>query len=168
MCGIFGVVGSPKAAELTVFGLHAMQHRAQDYAGIVSSDGTYLYRETGEGIARKVFTTEKLDRLHGRDALGQIRYPTVIDDPARDNTQPIVGNYGKQPIAIAHNGNLTNIAELQKLFGNQRMSTSMDTEYILRLLERESTGTLEEDLARVFALLRGSFTLGILLPNRLI
>ncbi|MGH2506935.1 MAG: amidophosphoribosyltransferase [Ktedonobacteraceae bacterium] len=168
MCGIFGVFNARKAAELTVIGLHGNQHRAIDYAGIVSSDSQHFYRERGAGLARQVFTKVMLDRLHGKDALGHIRYPTVTDDETRDNIQPIIGRYNGQPVAIAHNGNLTNIAELQRLVPAARLSTSMDSEYLLRLLERNYTGNIEADLRSVFALLKGSFALTILLPNRLI
>lgn len=168
MCGIFGVYNERNAAELTVIGLHGNQHRAIDYAGIVSSDGTYLYREAGSGIARQVFTKEALNRLHGKHALGHIRYPTVTDDEARDNSQPIVGTYAGKQIAIAHNGNLTNVDELQRLLPTSKLLTSMDTEYILRLLEARCTGDFDEDLKGVLQLLRGSFSLGILLPDRFI
>ncbi len=170
MCGIFGAVDIRQAAELTVIGLHGNQHRAIDYAGIVSSDGERFYREVGTGLVRRVFTKGKIDNLHGKDALGHIRYPTVADDETRENIQPIVGDYAGTPIAIAHNGNLTNTEELKTLVPASQIHTSMDTEYILRLLEARATGNgnIEEDLVSVFALLRGSFALGILLPNRLI
>ncbi len=168
MCGLFALFGIRKAAELTVIGLHGLQHRAIDYAGIVSSDGNYLYRESGPGLARQVFTKEMLDRLHGKSALGHIRYPTVADDPTRDNTQPIMGHYRGVPFALAHNGNLTNVEELRKLLPNVPFLTSSDSEYILRLLERGTTGNLEEDLARVLKQLRGSFALVLIFPDRLI
>lgn len=191
MCGIFAVYNARKAAELCVMGLHSIQHRARDYAGIVSSDGLRLYRESGEGIARQVFSTKKvMDRLHGKSALGHIRYPTVKDSITMGrlfsknwwksaflfftgklkyiNTQPIVGKYNGVPIAIAHNGNLTNVDELKALVSSDKILSSMDTEYILRLLEACGTGKIEADLACVFSLLKGSFSLGILLPDRLI
>ncbi len=167
MCGIFGVVGVRKAAELTVIGLHGNQHRAIDYAGIVSSDGSQIYRKSGEGLVRRIFTKEVIDGLHGKDALGHIRYPTVADVRG-ENIQPILGAYNGEPIAIAHNGNLTNLEELEKLVPASKIVTSMDTEYILRLLEASRGKDLEESLVSVFSLLRGSFTLGILLPDRLI
>lgn len=168
MCAIFGVVNQRKATELTTIGLHGNQHRAIDYAGIVSSDGVNFYRERGTGLVRRVFSKEVLDRLHGKDALGHIRYPTVADDETRDNIQPIIGTYNNQPIAIAHNGNLTNVEVLRTMLPSSRLSTSMDTEYILRLLEMQQSGNIEHDLSTVFALLEGSFSLGILLPDRLL
>lgn len=169
MCAIFAVFNARKAAELTVIGLHGNQHRAIDYVGIVSSDGTNLYRQCGPGLARQVFTPKMLDALHGRHALGHIRYPTVSDDQTRDNIQPILGTYGSLPIAIAHNGNITNVAELRGKLSDPLMATSMDTEYILRLLQKQyNTGNIECDLAAVFEQLKGSYSLAILLPEMLI
>src|SRR3989344_8416843 len=169
MCGIFAVWNVRKAAELTVIGLHAIQHRAIDYAGIVSSDSIHFYRERGAGLARQVFTRDVLNRLHGRDALGHIRYPTVTDDKTRDNIQPIVFVYNNQPIAIAHNGNLMNVRQLlEGPLRFSKLSTSMDTECIPRLLENLDTGHFEADLIATLLLLKGSFSLAILLPDRLI
>ncbi len=176
MCGIFGVFNARKAAELTIIGLHGNQHRAIDYAGIVSSDGYNLYRERGVGTANEVFTKEMIDTLHGKSALGHIRYPTTVSDdddngsagPILDNIQPIVGRYNGIPIAIAHNGTLTNTEALKEMLGPVRFISSMDTECILRLIEAHCTGSIEIDLRRVFSLLKGSFSLGIILPDRLI
>lgn len=168
MCAIFGVWNAKKAAELCVIGLHGNQHRAIDYAGIVSSDGSNLYRECGPGLARQAFTKKMLDALHGRVALGHLRYPTVEDDATRDNIQPIMGNYGGRSIAIAHNGNVTNVDELREAISGVRLATSMDTELILRLLQKEYSGDIERDLIAVFSRVKGSYALGILLADCLI
>jgi len=168
MCGIFGVYNAKKAAELTVIGLHGNQHRAIDYAGIVTSDGRNLHRERGLGLARQVFDKVTLNRLHGMHAVGHIRYPTVTDDAHRDNIQPLLGVYGRGQIALAHNGNLTNRAELEQLLITPILATSIESELILRLLEERQTGDIVADLTRIFSLLKGSYCLGILLPDRLI
>jgi amidophosphoribosyltransferase len=168
MCAIFGIFHAPKAAELTVIGLHGNQHRAIDYAGIVTTDGEHFYRERGAGLARQVFTREMLDRLHGQSALGHLRYPTVSDIKNRDNIQPVLGIYNGRPIAIAHNGNITNTAELATILGDPKLATSLDTEFIQILLNFCFTGNIERDLAKVASMLQGSFSLGILLPDRLI
>ncbi|KND51774.1 MAG: amidophosphoribosyltransferase [Parcubacteria bacterium C7867-001] len=171
MCGIFAVFDMPKAAELTVMGLHGLQHRAQDFAGIVSTDGVNFYRERGAGVTRNVFSDPAvLDRLHGHTAVGHIRYSTRDDkdDHRRDNTQPVIGIYADAPIAIAHNGNLTNIPELEGKFPEVKCATSMDTEWILQLLRVFATGDLCKDLASVFPHLRGSYSLVILYKDRLI
>ena len=168
MCGIFGVYNAKKAAELTVIGLHGNQHRAIDYAGIVTSDGRNLHRERGPGLARQVFDKETLNRLHGMHAVGHIRYPTVTDDAHRDNIQPLLGVYGRGQIALAHNGNLTNRSELEPLLKTPILATSIESELILRLLEERQTGDIVVDLTHIFSLLKGSYCLGILLPDRLI
>ncbi len=168
MCGLAGVIRAKKAAELAAIILHHDQHRAVDYAGIVSSDGVYLPRERGPGFVSDVFTGEMLDRLHGKTAIGHIRYPTVDDDPTRDNIQPIKGIFHGREIAVAHNGNLTNLKELAKLIPSELRSTSMDTEYILRLLEAEESDNIEVALPNVLRLLKGSFELLVLLPDRMI
>jgi amidophosphoribosyltransferase len=184
MCAIFGVFGANsaggdaagnntrenivKAPSLTVTGLHNQQHRGTDYVGIVSTDGTHLYREAGPGLAHTFFTEERLCRLHGPHALGHLRYPTVADHCNRDNTQPIVGRYGDWPIAVAHNGNITNVEKLREENPQVRLSTSLDTEWVLRLLEKHCTGSIRTDLRHICSLLKGSYALGILLPNQLI
>ncbi len=168
MCGIFGAFNVRKAAELCVIGLHGNQHRAIDYAGMVTSDGENMYRERGLGLARQVFTAAVLDRLHGKHALGHIRYPTVEDDPTRDNIQPMIGSYGGVPFALAHNGNLTNTPDLDRFLGNRTLATSMDSEYILRLIENHRTDNLMRDLGHVFRSLCGSFALCIMFPEKMV
>lgn len=169
MCGIFGVFNAPKAAEWAVIGLHGNQHRAIDYTGIVSSDGSNLYRHGGAGLARQVFSDAAvINRLHGRHSLGHIRYPTVQDDDTRENIQPIMGNYGGEAFALAHNGNITNRVELQKILGDYSMATSMDTEFIVRLLEKFCTNNLVEDLKKVVSLLKGSYALCLIFREKLI
>lgn len=171
MCGIFGVFGANKAAELAMMGLHGIQHRATEFAGIATTDGTYLYRHAGPGLARQVFKDQKtLDRLHGRHALGHIRYGTsqkTRDDEYRDNTQPILGYYGGTQFALAHNGNLPDTQDLQKKLGRSLMTT-MDSEYLVRLLEKWQTGNIVADLRRLMTALRGSYALCLLFPDKMV
>lgn len=161
-----------KAAELVAIGLHHNQHRAVDSAGIVSSNGRYLFRERGKGIAREVFKDEDtLNRLHGMAAIGHIRYATSgseEDDKKYDNTQPICGQFHGMQIAIAHNGNIVNTEELERHVSPLERTTTMDTEFILRLLEREKSHDINHALKNVLRMLRGSYELLILLPDRMI
>src|SRR3989344_3014438 len=141
MCGIIGVLNCPKAAEFIYLGLHAIQHRAQKYAGIVTSDGGLsLFRFTGEGIVQDVFDQPTLDLLHGQSGVGHIRYPTTEDNPKLDNTQPIIASFANREVALAHNGNLINYqtlrTQLEKQYGP--FKTSMDTKVILRQIGRAS------------------------------
>lgn len=108
MCGIAGAFNVPKAAEETVMALHGIQHRATDFAGMVTSDGTNPYPHAGVGVARKVFEVEDsdkvLNKLHGRHSIGHIRYSTAKrkkDDKYRNNTQPILGNYGSSWVCLS-------------------------------------------------------------------
>lgn len=171
MCGLFGIINSRKAAELVVIGLHHNQHRAVDAAGIVASNGRHLHRERGPGTVNKAFDGDMLDRLHGLSAIGHIRYATSgkeNDDKKYDNVQPIVGYFHGQEIALAHNGNLTNISELELYVSPSELKTTMDSEYILRLLEREKSHDIEQALSNVLRMLKGSFELLVLLPDRMI
>lgn len=168
MCAIFGVFDVANAAHLTAIGLHNNQHRAIDYAGIVSLGHDGFRHKYGKGLTRQVFDQHALQNLPGTSALGHIRYPTVIDSAKLDNIQPILGQYNGIPFAVAHNGNITNVDELKKLVSPTRMLTSMDTEYIIRLLEDTCTGNIERDLQAVLSIIKGSYVLGILLPDKLI
>ncbi len=171
MCGLVGVIRGKKAAELAAIGLHHNQHRAVDAAGIVSSNGRYLFRERGNGIVRNVFDADMLDRLHGMSAIGHIRYATSgADGDAKkyDNVQPIVGHFHGTQIAIAHNGNLTNVPELERHVSPNERTTTTDTEFILRLIEREKSHDIIHAIKNVLRMLRGSYELLVLLPDRMI
>ncbi len=170
MCGIVGLWNITKAAEHAAFALHAEQHRARDYAGIMTSDGEHAYRHAGAGIASVVFNQKTLDQLHGHHAIGHLRYPTVNDDEQRDNTQPIQGFFRHSWIGVAHNGNLTNVEEIKhNHLSSAKFATSMDTECIVRLITEEGgrDGVLET-IARALSKVRGSYALTVLLPDRLL
>lgn len=170
MCGIIGLFNVAKAAELTAVGLHLIQHRAREYAGIVASDGEELYVKHGEGLVWQAFEDpETLDLLHGRSALGHIRYSTSSDvGDKHADAQPLVGTYQGKRFALAHNGNLTNVDELSALVPRDLIKTGMDTEYVLRLLEMENSGDIERDLRVVLPKLKGSATFALLLPDKLV
>lgn len=172
MCGIFGVAGSESAATLTAIGLHVEQHRAIDYAGMATVDDEGLFnRRRGAGLSRQFFTEQVLAQLRGKWALGHIRYPTVEDagrDDIQTDIQPLKGRYKNQQFALVHNGTIANLEELETEVPLSLRSTSLDTEVIVRLIEKNATGNLEEDLQKAFLKLKGSFTLGILMPDCLI
>ena len=165
MCGIFAVFNAEDAASVTRLGLHAQQHRAVEYAGMVTSDGDKFYRHARPGLALQVFGQEEISGLRGRIALGHIRYSTVEDDPFLDNTQPIME---EGIVAIAHNGNLTNTQALR--FGlplDVRLETSMDTELILRRFCLAQGSTVER-IGEALKDVRGTATLVFLFLDRLI
>src|SRR6187455_349371 len=111
-CGVFGVYGHPNAAELTYYGLYALQHRGQESAGIVTSDGRQFREFKGMGLVSQVFNGEILHGLVGNMAIGHTRYSTTGSSALR-NAQPLTINSRIGPVAIAHNGNLTNASALR-------------------------------------------------------
>lgn len=169
MCAIIGVWGASKAAELAYYGLHKQQHRAVEFCGIVSSDGVNSYRDAGAGIVQDFFDQSMLDQLHGPYAIGHLRYKTVKDDPSRDNTQPLLGYRNNRFVAMAHNGNVTNVAELKSGLSDEAiLATSIDTELILHRFCRLSVFSPVEALTRALEGVRGSYSLAVLLPEALI
>src|SRR5437868_12756048 len=111
-CGVFGIYDNPDAAELTYFGLYALQHRGQESAGIVSCDQGQFHTHIGMGLVPQVFKADALDKLKGRIAIGHTRYSTTGASELK-NAQPLTMDCKRGRIAIAHNGNLTNAAKLR-------------------------------------------------------
>ena len=170
MCGIVGIANAAGAAEYTYVGLHAIQHRAIEYAGMVTTDGSDAFTHHGTGVVRQVFNQPILDNLHGRFALGHIRYATVEDKNSHQrNIQPLIATVGDSFVAIAHNGNLTNADSLrQELLNDGALfATSLDTEVILHRFMRAS-GTPTERLIKALDGVRGSYTLVLLMPDMMI
>jgi len=112
MCGVFGISGHPEAANIAYLGLHALQHRGQESAGIVSSDGSRLFAHRAMGLVQDVFSNAALATLPGRQAIGHVRYSTAGGSHLR-NAQPLAVDYAHGSVAVAHNGNLTNYEELR-------------------------------------------------------
>ena len=111
-CGVFGIYGHANAAELTYYGLYALQHRGQESAGIVASDGKQFRVHRGMGLVPQVFDGDILHRLVGPMAVGHTRYSTTGSSHLR-NAQPLTVDCMRGQIAVAHNGNLTNAAKLR-------------------------------------------------------
>jgi amidophosphoribosyltransferase len=168
-CGLFGIWGHPEAARLAYLGLYALQHRGQESAGIVCSDGERLRLEKGMGLVNDVFTDERLDRLSGDAAMGHVRYSTAGDTVAV-NAQPILIECHRGPIALAHNGNLVNAAILRhelEAAGSIFQSTS-DTEVILHLYARSHRDKLEDAIAASLSKVMGAFSLLFLTKDALV
>jgi amidophosphoribosyltransferase len=159
-CGLFGVFGHSEAANLTYLGLHALQHRGQESAGIVSSDGARLYMEKGMGLVGEIFTDARLAPLKGDRAIGHVRYSTAGDSMAA-NAQPLLIECHRGPIAIAHNGNLVNAALLRyelEAAGSIFQCTS-DTEVVLHLYARSHRERLEDAIAASLSKVMGAYSL---------
>ncbi len=136
---------------------------------IASSDGSNIYYHKDKGIVQEVFSQESLDRLHGKCAIGQIRYSTVEDNIKSNNAQPILGIFNDKEVAIAHNGNLINCEDLKKrLEFPERLKTNIDTEIILRLFCESSATTTVGRVYSAVRHLRGSFSLLMMFNNTII
>ncbi len=137
-CGLFGVYGHEDAARLAYFGLYAQQHRGQESAGIVSTDGNCIYDKRGMGLVPDVFSENDLNRLKGDMAIGHVRYSTTGSSSIR-NAQPLLAHFQGRDIVIAHNGNLVNAAELRFELEEKGaiFATGNDSEVFMHLLARE-------------------------------
>ncbi|HSF05747.1 MAG TPA: amidophosphoribosyltransferase [Methylomirabilota bacterium] len=165
-CGLFGIWNHAEAANVTYLGLYALQHRGQESAGIAATDGVSFHTEKAMGWVADVFSPERLRRLPGHRAIGHVRYSTAGSSRLR-NAQPITANTAWGPIAIAHNGNLTNAEALRREMerdGAIFQSTS-DTEVILHLLARAPAGPLTEQLPHALRQVEGAYSLMILTPD---
>src|ERR1043166_6526246 len=134
-CGVFGIYGHPNAAELTYYGLYALQHRGQESAGIVTSDGKQFRMHRDMGLVSQIFDGDILHNLIGSMAVGHTRYSTTGSSHIR-NAQPLTVDCAKGQIAIALNGNHTNASQLREQLENRGsiFQTTVDSEIILHLM----------------------------------
>src|SRR5206468_1422200 len=167
-CGVFGIYGHPNAAELTYYGLYALQHRGQESAGIVTSDGKQFRAFKGMGLVSQIFTGGVLHGLVGDMAIGHTRYSTTGTSNLQ-NAQPLTGNCLYGQVAIAHNGNLTNAARLREEleYKGQVFQTTVDSEAILYLLAQPTLGGNENNLVQTVRSLEGAYSLVIMTEQEL-
>ncbi len=168
-CGVFGIYGHPNAAELTYFGLYALQHRGQESAGIVSSDGGQFRTHKGMGLVSQIFNGDVLQGLVGKMAVGHTRYSTTGSSHLR-NAQPLTVDCARGEIAIAHNGNLTNAAQLREELENRGsiFQTTVDSEIILHLMAQPNLNGHSNNLIDTVRRIEGAFSLVIMTENELI
>jgi amidophosphoribosyltransferase len=169
-CGVFGVYGHPDAAALTALGLHALQHRGQEAAGIVAFDGERFHAERRMGLVGDHFSSEKIiNRLKGKTALGHVRYSTTGETILR-NVQPLFAELSAGGLAVAHNGNITNGLTLRReLISNGAICQSTsDTEVILHLVSRSKKGRIIERYIDALRSLEGAYALVALTNKKLI
>ena len=169
MCGVFGIQGHGEAAHITYLGLYALQHRGQESAGIVASNGREQLVHRGMGLVADVFSEATLAKLPGRHAIGHVRYSTAGESSLR-NAQPFCATTDGGPVSIAHNGNLVNALTIRReLEGRGAIfSSSADSEVIVHLLARSREGTLEERLIDALSRVKGAFSLVMLTDDALI
>ncbi len=168
MCGIFAVSDQAEAAELTKLGLFALQHRGQESAGIVTAHKNELLAHVGMGLVSEVFSAKELGALTGRTAIGHVRYATTGASHLK-NAQPLVFKTMHGPVAIAHNGNLTNAMEMRSKLEKRGaiFQSSTDSEVIIHLLAR-ATGPIEDAVIESLRQVEGAYSLLFLTPTAII
>ncbi|WP_225413338.1 amidophosphoribosyltransferase [Stigmatella hybrida] len=169
MCGIFGIIGHPEASNLAYLGLHALQHRGQESAGIVSSDGDKLRFHREMGLVADIFTAPTLEKLVGSAAIGHVRYSTAGGSQLK-NAQPLCVEYADGQMSVAHNGNLVNAHELrQQLVAEGAIFQSdADTEIVIHLIARSRQPTFEKKVTEALSKVKGAFSLLFLTQNQLV
>ena len=169
-CGVFGVLGHPEAAALTALGLHALQHRGQEAAGIVSFDGEQFHERRALGQVGATFSSKSvIEKLPGSSAIGHNRYATTGEVALR-NVQPFFGGVQGRGFAVCHNGNLTNSYELRQQLerrGSLFQSTS-DTEVILHLMATSLRHTVLDRMTDALRQIEGAYSLAALCTEGLI
>jgi amidophosphoribosyltransferase len=168
-CGVFGVYDHSEAANLTYLGLYALQHRGQESAGIVSSDGKILHVHREMGLVADVFSVETLKKLKGNLCIGHVRYSTSgISE--KKNAQPLVFSYSRGGIAVAHNGNLVNAGNVRERLESQGriFQSDSDTEVIIHLMAMSGQPLLMERIIEALHQVRGAYSLLFLSENELI
>jgi amidophosphoribosyltransferase len=168
-CGVFGVYGHPEASNLTYLGLHALQHRGQEGAGICSSDGKQVYIEKSMGLVADIFSEKRLKRLPGNIAIGHNRYSTAGTSSLK-NVQPLMVNFSLGSLAIAHNGNLVNAFELKNELESQGaiFQSTADSEVIVHLIASSRAGGLHERIIDTMKSISGAYSLLLMSEDELI
>lgn len=170
-CGIFGVFGAPDdlASKYTYYGLYAQQHRGQESAGIVSSDGEKVHSYMKMGLVNDVFKkAQSFEKLKGHMAIGHVRYSTT-GESSEFNIQPLLVKTGFGHLAIAHNGNLINAHTLRKELESQGsiFRTTTDSEILIHLIAKSKCKKLEDKIIDAVSQIKGAFSLAIMSENQL-
>ncbi|MGQ9648199.1 MAG: amidophosphoribosyltransferase [Thermodesulfobacteriota bacterium] len=169
MCGIFGIYNHPEASNITYLGLYSLQHRGQESAGIVSSDGKHLHHFRQMGLVSEVFMRDTLKRLSGRSAIGHVRYSTAGSSELK-NAQPFMVDYAKGSMAIAHNGNLTNAFLVRSELESEGsiFQSNMDTEVIVHLIARSREKTFTDRTIQALRRVEGAYSLLFLTEKEMV
>ena len=169
MCGVFGIVGHPEASNLAYLGLHALQHRGQESAGIVSADGGRLHVHRQMGLVADTFTAQVLSGLPGPAAIGHVRYSTAGGSYVK-NAQPLVVAYAGGQMAVAHNGNLTNAQALRDELEQSGaiFQSDSDSEVIIHLIARSRQPTFEQKVVEALQRVQGAYSLLFLTGRELV
>ena len=168
-CGIFAVYGLEEAAKLTYFGLYALQHRGQESAGIVASDGRHVVEHKAMGLVPDMFGEEVLSRLKGSMALGHVRYSTTGSSLLM-NAQPLKIHHLGKTLAIAHNGNLVNARQIRSQMESEGsiFQTTTDSEVVLHLIARAMKKGLERAMLETMSQVKGAYSMVIMTEDSLL
>jgi len=169
-CGVVGIWGHPEAANLAYLGLHALQHRGQEGAGIVTSDGTHLHVHRGRGLVADVFgRRENITALEGHIAVGHVRYSTAGESDLR-NVQPILVQTGGMGLAVAHNGNFVNARSLKEELESKGaiFQATSDTELLVHLVARSAQRSLVNKVVDALSQVKGAWSVVFMTPEGLI
>ena len=168
-CGVFAIWGHKDAAQLTYYGLHSLQHRGQEGAGIVVTDGNQLKVHKGLGLVNDVFSPNDFAGLEGTAAIGHVRYATA-GGGGFTNVQPLLFRSQMGSMAIAHNGNLVNANSLKHQLESQGsiFQSTSDTEVIAHLIKRSGFKNLADQLRNALEMVKGAYALAVLNEKQLI
>jgi amidophosphoribosyltransferase len=170
-CGVFGIYSKEikEVAQITYYGLYALQHRGQESAGISVSDYGEIVTYKGMGLTADVFTPETLNNLVGNAAIGHVRYSTTGASKL-ENAQPLESRYKLGQIAVAHNGNLTNAKIIRELLedAGSTFNTTIDSEVIIKMIARKANGNVEDAIRSTVGAIKGAYALVILAGNKLV
>ncbi|WP_449538650.1 amidophosphoribosyltransferase [Ferdinandcohnia sp. Marseille-Q9671] len=168
-CGVFGIWGHPDAAQITYYGLHSLQHRGQEGAGIVVSNGEKLRIVKGEGLVNEVFGNGQLNQLQGKAAIGHVRYATAGGGGIQ-NVQPLLFHSQVGGLAIAHNGNLVNANDLRHQLENQGsiFQTTSDTEVLAHLTRKSGYTKIKDRVKNALSMLKGAYAFVIMTEKKMI
>lgn len=170
-CGVFGIYsnGDHDVSSITYYGLYALQHRGQESAGIVVSDGRELNGHKDMGLVSDAFNKEILENLRGISAIGHVRYSTTGASNV-NNAQPLLGKYKLGSIAIAHNGNLINTDVIRELLedGGVIFQSTIDSEVILNLIARGAKKGIEKAIVDAIQAIKGSYAIVMLTNDKMI
>ncbi len=168
-CGVFGIYNHPEAAPLTYLGLHALQHRGQESAGMCSSDGEKWYKHRGMGLVSEAFGKGDLEKFRGHIAIGHTRYTTAGSSKI-ENAQPLFFRYAHGSMAVAHNGNLVNAAPMRKQLEamGSIFQTTSDTEVIAHLIARAKAKDLPGAVKEALQHIKGAYALLVMNEKQLV
>ncbi|MGE7622453.1 amidophosphoribosyltransferase [Viridibacillus sp. NPDC096237] len=168
-CGVFGIWGNENPAQLSYYGLHALQHRGQEGAGIVVKDGKQFRAVKGEGLVNDVFSEGKLEGLKGQAAIAHARY-TTAGGGGIENVQPLLFRSSTGSLSIAHNGNLVNANHLKQHLERQGsiFNSTSDTEVLAHLIKKSTHPTFLSKVKNALSLLKGAFSILMLSEEGLI